>query len=284
MGYLKIENLYKNQSLLGEEEVYALEKIHGTSAHIRFENGAISFFSGGEKHERFVALFDVDDLLARAPDGLDFVVYGEAYGGKQQGESKRYGTELKFVAFDVLTNGMWLNVPAAEGLVRDLGLEFVHYERGPGVLSWLNTQRDAPSVQSVRNGITEPMGREGIVIRPIVDRVDQRGNRLIAKHKTAEFSETKSKRETSVNPESAVRLAEAQAIADEWVTPMRLMHVLDKLRAAGVDLGIEATPRVIHAMVEDVVTEAAGEFEDTRDARKAMSTRAAQLFKRSIVQ
>ena len=36
MGYLHIENLYKNQTVLMFKELYALEKLHGTSAHIRW--------------------------------------------------------------------------------------------------------------------------------------------------------------------------------------------------------------------------------------------------------
>src|SRR5690348_10996218 len=34
MGYLHIGNLYKTQDLLLFRECYALEKVHGTSAHI----------------------------------------------------------------------------------------------------------------------------------------------------------------------------------------------------------------------------------------------------------
>ena len=53
MAYLHIDNLYKNQEILMFKECYALEKIHGTSAHVGFKEGAIHFFSGGENHERF---------------------------------------------------------------------------------------------------------------------------------------------------------------------------------------------------------------------------------------
>jgi len=56
MGYADIENLYKNQDVLLFKEVYALEKLHGTSAHILWKDGQLTFFSGGEKHTNFVAL------------------------------------------------------------------------------------------------------------------------------------------------------------------------------------------------------------------------------------
>ena len=63
MGYLHIHNLYKDQTILLFKEVYALEKIHGTSSHITFTRETatlapeippkLTFFSGGESHQRF---------------------------------------------------------------------------------------------------------------------------------------------------------------------------------------------------------------------------------------
>ena len=37
MAYHHIDNLYRNQDVLLFKEVYALEKIHGTSAHVSFK-------------------------------------------------------------------------------------------------------------------------------------------------------------------------------------------------------------------------------------------------------
>lgn len=41
MGYQHIPNLYKEQAILAQSECYALEKIHGTSAHIKFKAGSL---------------------------------------------------------------------------------------------------------------------------------------------------------------------------------------------------------------------------------------------------
>ena len=49
MGYRHIENLYKSQTILQFRECWALEKIHGTSAHVRWSDGKVWFHSGGEK-------------------------------------------------------------------------------------------------------------------------------------------------------------------------------------------------------------------------------------------
>src|SRR4051812_35507155 len=105
MGYLHIDNLYKAQEILEFKRVYALEKIHGTSAHVAWKDGQIRFFSGGEKHETFVKVFDVQALEQKFAERFgetgDVTVYGEAYGGKCQHMSATYGPAMKFVAFDV---------------------------------------------------------------------------------------------------------------------------------------------------------------------------------------
>lgn len=129
MGYMHIDNLYKDQRILMFRECFALEKIHGTSAHVAWRDNSVHFSSGGEKHERFVKLFDEPKLrelfAALGHDGV--IVYGEAYGGSQQGQKWRYGESLRFVAFEVEIGGVFLAVPQAHNVVTKLGLEFVHY-------------------------------------------------------------------------------------------------------------------------------------------------------------
>lgn len=286
MSYMHIQNLYKDQSVLVFKKVFALEKIHGTSAHLiltrpeafpaDFEK-AFYFFSGGAKHETFVKLFNQSSLMERflATGIQKLIVYGEAYGGKEQGMSATYGKEMKFVVFDVKVGDHWLAVPQAVALAASLGLEFVHYEEGTTDLEWLNAQRDAPSVQAKRNGIVEDKPREGIVIRPPFEVTKNNGDRVMAKHKRDDFSERATPQKV-VDPEKLKVLAEAQAIADEWVTPMRLTHVLQKLPP---DINVEGTREVIAAMTEDVIREAKGEIVDSQDARRAIGKKTAELFK-----
>jgi hypothetical protein len=94
MGYLHIENLYKSQDILLFRRCYALEKVHGTSAHVTWGAAGVTFFSGGESHTRFVGLFDDAVLRDRfsALGHAEVTVYGEAYGGSQQGMKLVYGT------------------------------------------------------------------------------------------------------------------------------------------------------------------------------------------------
>lgn len=285
MGYMHIENLYKNQEILLFKECYALEKIHGTSAHVSWKDRqllhtgkALNFFAGGCSHDNFVKLFD-QEALAKAFEtiGGEVTVFGEAYGGKQQGMSATYGKELKFVAFDVKIDDNWLAVPQAEDVCKQLGIEFVHYVKISTDLKDVDAQRDAESVQAVRNGVGAGKLREGVVLRPIIEVKKNNGERIISKHKRDEFAERQNVPKV-IDADKIKVLADAQAIAEEWVTPMRLTHVLDKLGA----VGIEKTGEVIKAMVEDVTREGAGEIVDSKETKAAIGKKTAEMFKQRL--
>jgi len=290
MAYLHIDNLYKDQQILMFKECYAMEKIHGTSSHISYtpakalpadENvvvpSRIAFFAGGGSYEEFIKLFDAEAIRKK----LDEItptkhvhVYGEYYGGKIQGMSKTYGTKMLFVAFEVKIGDTWLNVPKAEEFVKSLGLEFVHYTKIPTTIEAINAERDADSVQAIRNGMGEGHIREGIVLRPLEEVMLNNGKRVIAKHKRDEYRETKTPRE--VSPDKLKKIEEAKAIANEWVTRERLNHILNR---GEVEAKIENTGKVIALMTEDILREAAGEITDSPDARKHIGRETALLFK-----
>lgn len=286
MGYAHIVNLYRPEAqvILLFKECYALEKVHGTSAHVAWRDGRIVYSSGGEKAERFVSLFDTVKLCAafEALGHGTVIVYGEAYGGKQQKQAWRYGPELRFVAFDVRVGDTWLSVPAAADVVAKLGLEFVHYDRIQTDLAQIDAARDAPSTQARRNGVEGDKPREGVVLRPLIEVTLNNGERICAKHKRDEERETFTPRKV-VDPSQLEVLESADAIAMEWVTETRLEHVLDKLTAGWPNgVGIEKTGDVVRAMVEDVLREGAGEIVDSKAARVAISRRAAELFRARI--
>ncbi len=291
MGYLHIGNLYKERDILLFKECFALEKIHGTSAHVSFETITtfefgkdepvssrvdLHFFNGGENRERFLALFNQEELKSKF-SALQIknkmTVYGEAYGGKQQGMSHTYGKELKFVAFDVQIGESWLDVPRADAIVKGLGLEFVHYAKVPATIEALDVERDAPSIQAVRNGIVESKPREGIVIRPLLEVVKNNGARIIAKHKGEAFQETNKARKV-LDPAQLEVLTQADAIATEWVTPMRLAHILGKRE----NVQVEQTGEIIGEMREDIKREAAGEIVWSDLVGKAIGKATAKLL------
>lgn len=303
MSYIHIPNLYKSQNIFLLRECYALEKVHGTSAHLtckfipvemvkiqdddqlfdedRFEidrtspcNVRIDFFSGGESHERFKALFDQVSLRAAflKTGYLNLTLYGEAYGGAQQGMSRVYGNTLRFIVFDVRASDVWLSVPEAEQIARVFGLEFVPYVRIPTDLPAIDAERDLPSEVALRRGCGRQK-REGVVLRPLVELM-LNGERIICKHKHDDFSERATPQKVVDLTKLAV-LSTADEIAREWVTPMRLAHVLDKFPNAN----IRNLAAIIAAMVEDVLREGAGEIVDSREARTAIGKRTEALFK-----
>lgn len=278
MGYMHIKNLYADTTILMFKECYALEKIHGTSAHITWLpiNKQINFFSGGEKHENFLKLFnekDLQDKFANISTDSSVIVYGEAYGGKQQGMSHTYGKTLKFIVFDVKIGDNWLDVPNAEDVAKKLGLEFVAYEKVSTDLASLDFERDRPSRQAKRNGILEDKIAEGVVLRPLIELSTNNGSRIICKHKRKEFGETKTHIE--VDPAKREKIEGAKSIAAEWVTPMRMSHVLDKL---GNPRDISLTGTVIKAMIEDVERESAGIVAWDKDIQKEVGRVAATIY------
>jgi len=282
MGYLHIDNLYKDQTILMFKECYAMEKIHGTSAHISWnaKEQKVRLFSGGESHERFTSLFDVYFLQAKLAELFltsNAIIYGEAYGGKQQGMSATYGKELKFIGFEIKVGELWLNVPSAESVCKSLNIEFVDYVKVSTNLASLDTERDKPSTQAKRNGVIEDKIREGVVLKPLVEFTTDNGGRVIAKHKRDEFKETKTPREVSL--EEFKVMEDAKSISEEWVTEMRLKHVLDKLPQG---INIESTKLVIDTMVEDVYREAKGEIIESREVTKYIGSKTAVMFKNKL--
>lgn len=275
MSYMHIENLYKARHILAFKECYALEKIHGTSAHISWNKEQVGFFTG-ESHPSFVALFDkerlVENFIALGHEKV--MVYGENYGGKIQGMSETYGKEKKFVCFEVTIDGLWLNVPNAHDVVTKLGLEFVHYDLIPATKEAIEAIMAMDSAQAIRNGMGPGHRREGVVLRPVFEVRLNNDERVIAKHKNPEFAETKTPR--PLDEAKLKLLEEAEAIADEWVTDMRLNHVLD---AFPQPWDVTVTGDVIKAMIADIQREAAGEIVDSREARTAIGKRTAKLFK-----
>ena len=277
MGYLHIENLYRDRTILLFRECYALEKVHGTSAHIGYsQERGLYLFSGGAEHHVFTALFDLDAMKAKlaemAPVGK-IAIYGEAYGGKMQGMGHVYGKELRFIAFDVKRGDRWLQVKQAAGCVAALDLEFVPFEKTSTDLAAIDLLRDKPSDVAKRRGITEDKHREGVVLRPLQEFTTSKGGRIIAKHKGDAFSERKNTPKVD-DPYKAKLLVDADAIADEWVTPMRLHHIIGR---GTIPIDTANIPQFIAAMIEDIEREASGEIVASKEARRAIGRATSRL-------
>lgn len=292
MAYRHISNLYKDNTILLFKRCYALEKAHGTSSHLSYsaKTNQLNFFSGGAKYEQFLALFNQEELLtkfqanaAEHPNIDHITIFGEAYGGKLQGMSATYGPDLKFVAFEVCADGIWFDVPRAEGFVAKFDIEFVPYVEIETTEEAINAQRDADSVIAVRNGMGPGHMREGIVLRPITEFVHQgeNGGTIRSKHKRKEFEEREHVPKFN-DPEKLKVLEESNAIADEWVTGQRLNHVLDKLYPNEAQPEMEDAQKIIAAMINDIKREAKDEIVESKDLDRAIGKRTAKLLKQYL--
>jgi len=254
--------------------------VHNSSSNVSWSDGQLSFFSGCAKHESFVALFDQEKLRAGFTEmGCEKVkVFGEVIGGKIQGMAKTYSTNMSFIAFEVQIDEKWLDVPTANKVVSRLGLEFVPWEEISTDMVEIDAMRDKPSEIAIRRGCGNDKMREGVVLRPLIEVTKNNGERIIAKHKADAFRERATPQKV-VDPSKLVVLNEANAIADEWVTPTRLNHVLQKMPQ---DIGIESTGEVIKNMVFDVYTEASGEIIESKEVAAAIGKKTAMLFKQYL--
>ncbi len=282
MAYLSIENLYRSkaQEILLFKELYALEKVHGTSANISWKEGKVSYFPGGESLSKFKSLFNEERLVKHFTElgHEEVVVYGEAYGGSCQKMSYMYGPELRFIVFDVFINNIWLDVPNMDEVATRLEQEVVPWRKIVCDLAAIDNERDRPSEVAVRRGFTEEHIREGVVLRPLAEMFNRYGERMIVKHKHEKFGERKTPQKVE-DPSKLKVLTEATAIAEEWVTEMRLEHVLQKLPQG---IGLESMQRVLQEMVEDVLKESTGEIVDSKEVRNAINKKTVELFKKKV--
>ncbi len=70
-------------------------------------------------------------------------------------------------------------------------------------------------------------------------------------------------------------VAEDEALAEEWVTEMRLTHVLDKIQ----DVSMRNMGEIIKNMQADIEREGEGEIIWTREAKESVGQRTVYLLK-----
>jgi hypothetical protein len=269
--------MYKNQTILLFREAWAMEKCHGSSSHVGWNDNQLSFFSGGESHDRFKSLFDQSALTEtfQKLGHQKIVVYGEVYGGKCQGMKDVYGPDLRFIAFDVQIGDSWLNVPDMAEIATLLGIEVVPYSKVSTDIAVLDALRDAPSEIAVRRGMGVQL-REGIVLRPLIEMTMNNGERVICKHKGGAFSERV--HVPKVSPDKLEVVSEANDIAIEWVTVNRLINAKSHFKEE--DWNLSNLRNIIIYIVEDVRREASSEIIWTRDVERSVSKKVGILFKK----
>jgi RNA ligase (TIGR02306 family) len=183
-GYRK----YKHNLVEGEE-VDITEKVHGqnfravydaTSTDPRLWVGSHKTFKKDVPGSNWWAMARKYNLEEKLKSYPNLALYGEVYGWVQDlhySVPRSEGTRVMF--FDVLDckTRRWFNVDEFRRLMRELELPYVPVlYRGP----W------KPELVSLAEGLTTIEGpdkhvREGIVIKPVIERVDLRLGRVFLK-------------------------------------------------------------------------------------------------------
>lgn len=189
--YSDIENLKNFTNAFEDGEgVVITEKIHGMNARFGYvwsesDQSRILVCGSrttrkrrpeeGEKPSIFWNLFaeEIRSLLfdvSLALGKVDVVVYGEIYGAKVQDLAYGLSTQ-KFRAFDISIDGRYLDYDVLNGFLARYGIESVPVlYRGPFSKEVVAQHTDGPTTlcDPEKNGKFK--GREGIVIRPFVER------------------------------------------------------------------------------------------------------------------
>lgn len=283
MGYADIENLYKDQKVLLFKEAWALEKVDGCSAWLDYRENNLFYHTGCGNKAGFPKLFDHEKLLAYMREHFgskDVTLYGEHYGGSIQNNHQfMYGKEQDFIMFDIKVGDVWLSFDKVKKLGKAMGIPVVNGVLVKATKDMLDKVRTAPSDLSIKKGCGKRM-REGIVIRPLEEFTSNNGDRVIAKYKNEEFEkEMKSPRNID-DPARLKVLTEAREIAEEWVLPARLNHLLSNPTKYGIPENPDKkdTGAVIKAMVADVEKESKGETVITDAVKKAIGEKARAIF------
>jgi len=171
------------------------EKIDGTNIRVHWD-GEGSIVIGGRTDnaqihaDLYGVISDAFDacLLEQSFSGVPVTFYGEGYGHKVQKVGKMYLPDShSFILFDVRIDNYWLERHNVIDIAGELGIDSVPIW-GTGTLY--------DAIDMVREGFKSKLGdltAEGLVMRPIVEMYNRRGERVISKIKHRDFQDASKK-------------------------------------------------------------------------------------------
>lgn len=201
-AYTDIENLRNFPDILTEgEPVVIREKLHGTNCRVGFvaddfnNPKSVTWMAGSRELRRKMPKTD-DEIAANTywfPHALDpvkkllwalvqeghnnAVLYGEVYGGSVQ-KGFDYGLKRPgFRAFDLLTDGQYVDDAKFEALCEAHGVEVASaLYKGPFTLEVVKQYASGPAVAGGGHI------REGVVVTPAVERNHPQLGRVVLKY------------------------------------------------------------------------------------------------------
>lgn len=207
--YTSIEHYWRYPSTIQPDEVVVVtEKIHGTNSRVGIINvdGEWRFFAGSHHVNRkppeeghFCVYWEplsypgVMDLLSELCDEQhNAILFGEIFGPSIQ--DMDYGVERSargYRVFDISVNGQYLGWAVTKHFCQKFGVPTVpELYVGPFRQEKLYELRDGPTEVGAHTGKFK--GREGVVVKPLVERFDEMLNgRLILKSVSADYLDRK---------------------------------------------------------------------------------------------
>lgn len=163
------------------------EKVDGTNIRVQWDGEQVAFAGKTDNAdmpkfllERLVEMFPTERFTANELPPL--CLYGEGYGAKiQKGGGNYIADGVSFILFDVWVDGVWLERYNVEDVAEKLMVKIVPIV-GEGTL--------IEGIEMVRNGYDSKLRKtppEGLIMRPKVELVNRRGERVITKVKMKDF-------------------------------------------------------------------------------------------------
>lgn len=176
---------------LKDKKWYGTEKIDGTNIRIMWDGEHVSI--GGktdnaqlhghlvENLQKQLMTITQRNLFAEKFKEAKVCFYGEGYGAGIQKGGGGYRQDKGFIMFDVMVDGVWLNMGSVKAIAEAFGVDVV-----PNVVEGTLEELIA-FVESKPKSTFGDFESEGIVARPEMVLLNNRGERLITKIKVKDF-------------------------------------------------------------------------------------------------
>ena len=201
--YTEIEHYYRNTSVLEDDmEIYVSEKLHGTQSRVSMYNGklccgshhrAVKEFDGHQRRSVYWMASDVLKplLMELSSNGLPVIVYGEIYGPGVQ--FMHYGLKAPtFSVFDIRVGKNYLNYEEFKFITTKYNISTppVIYI-GPFKKELVENWTSGHTLHDGTENIKGFSGREGCVIKPVIESWSHRVGRVVLKSVSSDYFSAK---------------------------------------------------------------------------------------------
>jgi len=219
----------------------------------------------------------------------DVILYGEWHGSgdtkkgwPQVQKGIRYKNGNDFRVFDVKVNGKYVSQDEIAAFALRVGLKTMPVlYRGKPDQKVFDSLIDTMSRLGEENGIVDPENTiEGLVIRTNEFLWNADRSPVMAKYKVGKWAERASaQKHHTTQPKKKVIVPGAEAFAKEFVTDMRLLHVLAQLCEENISIETSCMGEVMKRMGQDIKREGAKSLEDAELDWKDVSQFVTKLTK-----